>query len=210
MKFILATSLAFAARAAEVQDHETVYYEHDNSHIGNVPTGNFEEQVHDFNEWNTIWEQQEYEERVNTEAQLMVALEALREALLGLDMDIDELDYCIEHNNEDLESNDEENDWNEHEIEENEHEIDDQEYKVRRIQKKCRSWAEHFDKDRAVLVLFCQQFAFAQDMVGACASILTCADTELEYRWDPWTGQSSHGHSHYQEAMQHYEPVHEP
>ena len=96
MKFILATSLAFAARAAEVQDHETVIYEHDNNYIGNVPTGNFEEQVSDFNEWNTIWKQQEYEERVNTEAQLMVALEALREALVGLDMDIDELNYCIE------------------------------------------------------------------------------------------------------------------
>ena len=63
---------------------------------GNVPTGDFWNHVDDFNEWEPIWEQGEYEERVQTEAEMMVALEALREALVDLDYDIDRLEDHID------------------------------------------------------------------------------------------------------------------
>ena len=36
-------------------------------------------------------------------------------------------------------------------------------------------------------MLYCQQFAFAAEMVGPCARILSCKDTELDYRWTYWT-----------------------
>lgn len=63
---------------------------------GNVPTGDFWNHVDDFNEWEPIWEQGEYEERVQTEAEMMIALEALREALVDLDYDIDRLEDHID------------------------------------------------------------------------------------------------------------------
>jgi len=47
---------------------------------------------------------------------------------------------------------------------------------------------ETLDEDRALLVLYCQQFAFAVDMVGPCADLLTCLDTELDYKWTKWAG----------------------
>ena len=64
--------------------------------VGNVPTGDFWNHVDDFNEWEPIWEQGEYEERVQTEAEMMIALEALREALVDLDYDIDRLEDHID------------------------------------------------------------------------------------------------------------------
>merc|ERR1719361_3129342 len=63
-------------------------------------------------------------------------------------------------------------------------EISDQEYRARRLQKKAKRVQYAIDEDRDVLVLFCQQFAFAADMVGACADILTCSGTQLAYRAD--------------------------
>ena len=136
MKFTLATALAVSAASADLQDRpEAATYTYDHDHYGNVPTGDFNDQVWDFDEWKTIWEQPEYEERLHTEAELMIAMEAIREALVNLDMDIDELDYCIEHNDSDIESNDDDIHSNDDAIEENEDEIEDQFYYVRRLQK---------------------------------------------------------------------------
>ena len=45
-----------------------------------------------------IWNQEDYEERLETEAELMIALEAIREALVKLDYDITDLETCIETN----------------------------------------------------------------------------------------------------------------
>jgi len=72
---------------------------------GNVPHGGFWNEVDHFNEWNPIWDQAEYEERIQTEAELMIALEAIRESLVDLDYEIDRLEDCISHNNEDIEDN---------------------------------------------------------------------------------------------------------
>lgn len=69
-------------------------------------------------------------------------------------------------------------------IDDNDHEIDDQRYRVKRLQKECRYCEARLTEDRDALVLYCQQFAWANDMIGACADILTCAGTELPYRWD--------------------------
>ena len=53
-------------------------------------------------------------------------------------------------------------------------EIEDQQNRVSRLQRQCRRCQNALDEDRDALVLYCQQFAFASDMVGACADVLTC------------------------------------
>ena len=40
--------------------------------------------------------------------------------------------------------------------------------------------------DRAFLVLYCQQFAFASEMVKACEEILTCRATHKHYNYYVW------------------------
>ena len=158
------------------------------SHYGDVPTGDFWNQVDDFDAWKEIWGQSDYEQRLDSEATIMVALEALREELVHLDADIDDLDDCISHNDDDISENDEGIDHNDHGISENDAEISDQEHRVERCQRACRRSQEELDEDRDFLVLHCQQFAFAVDMVGACADILTCKGTDLSYRADIFNG----------------------
>ena len=149
-----------------------------------VPTGNYWDQVDDFNEWDTIWDQYSYEERLHEEADMMVALEALREALVELDSDIDDLEDCISDNDDGIKANDAGIYENDVEIEENDSEISDQEERIERLQRQCRRCQDDLDEDRDVMILYCQQFAFAPDMVGACADILTCSGTKLAYRAD--------------------------
>ena len=154
------------------------------SSSSDVPTGNFWDQVDDFNAWETIWDQYSYEERLHEEADMMVALEALREALVELDSDIDSLEDCISDNDDRISENDAGIAENDRGIEENDDEISDQEERVERLQRQCRRCQDALDEDRDVMILYCQQFAFAPDMVGACADILTCSGTQLAYRAD--------------------------
>ena len=174
---------------------EPVHYEHDEGDYahGDVPTGDFWHQVDDFDEWEEIWSQEKYEERLETEASLMVALEALREDLVDLDHDIDDLYDCISDNDSGIDENDHGIHDNDHGIEQNDDEISDQEHRVERLQRQCRHCQEELDYDRDFLILHCQQFAFAPDMVGACADILTCSGTRLAYRADIFN-PASHSH----------------
>merc|ERR1712060_902564 len=191
-------------------DHHEEYHYDDagaDYHHGDVPTGDFWHQVDEFNEWNVIWDQDHYEHRLEQEAELMVALEALREDLVHLDHDIDDLDDCISHCEHDCSENDECIANNDHGISDNDHEISDQEHRVERLCRKCRKHQRELDEDRDFLVLHCQQFAFAKDMVGACADILTCAGTQLAYRADVFTQEHHHYEhdDHYDEDDHYYD-----
>ena len=82
MKTFFATLFAVATALPEVIEYPT---EVSADHYNDVPTGDFWHQVDDFDAWKEIRDQHEYEERLGTEAELMVALEALREALVDID-----------------------------------------------------------------------------------------------------------------------------
>lgn len=45
----------------------------------------------------------------------------------------------------------------------------------------CASVQSVLDLNRDALRLYCQQFAFAPEMVAPCAEILSCADTRSDY-----------------------------
>lgn len=122
MKFILAT---FAAAAAAFDEPLDMHYDNIEEH-GHLPHGDFDYEVFDFNPWHEIWSQNEYEERVHTEAELMVSLEGLRESLVHLDHEIDDLQDCIDDNHSDIDENNDDILWNHEEITENQMELDDQ------------------------------------------------------------------------------------
>ena len=154
----------------------------------NVPLGDFWRQVDEFDAWEEIWGQPEYEERLDQEATLMIALEAMRDALVDLDHDIDNLEDCVSSNDDGIADNFDHIQDNDYRvgISKNDDEIHDQDYRIRHLQDLCRDCDRTLREDREFLVLHCQQFAFASDMVGACADILTCRDTELYYKADPF------------------------
>merc|ERR1712032_491553 len=81
-------------------------------------------------------------------------------------------------------------------------EIKSQQKKVKKLMRTCRQCQEELEENRDVLVLHCQQFAFAKDMVGPCADILTCRGTDLPYRADIFNGNPygrEHEDKHYDE-----------
>ena len=167
--------------------YEHVEYYGDDEVYGNVPTGDFWNKVDDLNIWEEIWDQNEYEERVQTEAELMIALEATREALVDLDYDIDRLEDLIDENNRNIDRNAHDIHENDDAIDDNDHEIGDQQRRAKYLQRECQYCEARLLEDRDALVLYCQQFAWSTDMVGACADILTCSGTELDYEWSYWT-----------------------
>ena len=187
MKTFFATLFAAAATAR----YETVEYPTEVS--GDVPTGDFWNHVDDFDAWKEIRDQHEYEERLDTEAELMIALEALREALVDIDRDIDDLDDCLSHCSECISENEEGVSENDAGCHENDVMCGVCEDRVRDLQARAQDVKDALAEDRAVLVLYCQQFAFAPDMVGACADILTCSDTRLSYRADVFSGNHDDG-----------------
>ena len=136
MKTFCATLFAVAANAL-VDPRQHTSYEHDAGadYHGNLPSVDFDREVHDFNPWHEIRDQEAYEERLETEAELMVALEALREALVSIDHDIDDLDSCISHNDSCISENDDGIDYNDREIHDNDSEISDQEDRVKDLQR---------------------------------------------------------------------------
>ena len=69
------------------------------------PNPNFHIEVEHFNQRDSIWSQQEYEDRIQSEAEVMVSLEALREALVIIDHDLDDLEDTIEENHYGLREN---------------------------------------------------------------------------------------------------------
>ena len=66
--------------------------------VYHTPMGDFKDQVYAFDPWQTIWDQEVYERRINTEAEIMIALEAIRASIYDVDYDIDDLEACIEAN----------------------------------------------------------------------------------------------------------------
>ena len=67
-------------------------YQYPDNHIEHsgeeLPTADFNHQVWDFDHNKDIWDQNDYEERVKVEAELLVALEALKGFIAGISYDI--------------------------------------------------------------------------------------------------------------------------
>jgi len=85
----------------------------------------------------------------------------MREALLYLTSDIDDVDYCVEDNDHGIEENDDHIYRNTDYIEGVNDEIDRQRYRTGYVQRSCRKTQSWLDENADFLVLYCQQFAFA-------------------------------------------------
>ena len=75
---------------------------------------------------------------METEAELMVALEAIRAALVVLDTDITELESCIEKGADHIGENYEHITFNDGKMEENQVEVSAQQFRLESLQFKCR------------------------------------------------------------------------
>ena len=128
-----------------------------------LPGADFNSQVYHFDDTQHIWHQSDYEERVKVEAEMIVALEALKTYIHYIHHEIDEI---MEHNA-----------IAHHHIEDNAMHIADNAMHVREgldsglhrlehLQEACYHTEMEIVDNRNALVLYCQQFAFAPEMVS--------------------------------------------
>lgn len=155
-----------------------------------LPGADFNKQVWQFNTDKQIWDQNDYEERVKVEAEMLVALEAMKDAVHDLDRDIDQIDYR-NHDQEQRIGANQQDVWDNHQ---KVHESLDAVYhRVEHLQETCQHTEYELEEAKDALILYCQQYAFASYMVAPCAEILSCRDTQLSIRYN----FSGDYHSHY-------------
>ena len=117
---------------------------------------------------------------MRSEAELMLALEALKETLEWIRYDIESMkDYCAECEVRALPMS---------RMLEHEAKLAHQRSIMQSLRNRTNDlfdachYTEHDILDeKGALVLYCQQFAFAPQMVAPCARILTCAQKQLRY-----------------------------
>ena len=168
----------------------------------NLPTPDFNCQVFDFDENEEFWDQEDYECRIRMEAEMLVALEQLKGAVATISWDVEYLESWLEEQGYECDDVDGNNGELNDDCETNEVCTRNVENALWLLTNACRNAQRDLDENKAALVLYCQQFAFAPDMVGPCAELLTCRDTELEYAYpfigsgrDAWAQSAINWHS---------------
>ena len=139
-----------------------------------LPGADFNKQVYQFRENEQIWDQNDYVERVKVEAEILVALEALKTSVGYLRDDTRTLvgRVAASHAAVGVGHDDAYEDQAS-----NVAALYDAAAKVHAAGDLCRLAASDLDDHKAALILYCQQFAFAPEMVSPCTAILTCTDT---------------------------------
>lgn len=112
MKFTIAlAATALAANAADLEEtypsitksfsigahHKPADYE-SGEYLEELPGADYNRQVYSFDTKDQIWDQQDYNERVKVEAEILVALEALKTSVSYLHFEIDSINLRISAN----------------------------------------------------------------------------------------------------------------
>lgn len=113
---------------------------------------------------------------MDAEADLLIALEALKNSVHDLEHDLHEIEHTIAHTSLVIGVN------YQRIVENNltlDHTIDGVNAAIGRLEilhDEVRHSEQAIEENRAALVLYCQQFAFTGEMVGPCADLLSCRD----------------------------------
>ena len=127
-----------------------------------LPGADFNKQVYQFRENEQIWDQNDYVERVKAEAEMLVALEALKTSVGYLRDDTHTLVGRIAANHASVGVG---HDDAYADQAQNVATLYDSAAKVHAAGDLCRLAASDLADHKNALILYCQQFAFAKDMV---------------------------------------------
>ena len=147
---------------------------------GGPPSPNFNKKVYHFEEKENIFDQKDYEERVRSEADLMIALEALKQSIVYSRDDVNNLRAKILSERSKFQTIGQATTLQMQDLAQNL-----QHFSVKRDKLfNEAAYSQHeLDDNMEALVLYCHQFAFAPKMIGPCAKLLSCGDKELHYNY---------------------------
>ena len=161
-----------------------------------LPSADFNRRVYEFDNNDTIWDQNDYEERVKVEAELMVALESMKEGVSYGSIDVNNLNEQIADQKKRIDDNAYDIFESMKVLGEN---LQSASVRVSEVQAKCQYTHHDIHDAKDVLILYCQQFAYSPEIVPACAQILTCKSCHLHPRF-----QFGHQHAEHQQQVELY------
>jgi len=134
-----------------------------------LPSADFNKAVYNFNDDKPVFDQKSYETRVRVEAELMIALEALKESVNLLDGEFQTLTKISSGQKGQILDNMKEA---EESIARLRHEFTESVHRLDGLFGECHLTQKDLDQAKRALILYCQQFAFDQAMVKPCGRLL--------------------------------------
>ena len=135
------------------------------SKSGPFPSADFNRKVYHFEEKDNIFDQKEYEARLQAEADLMIALEALKQTIVFLRKEVDTLREGLVQERDFLSNT---VSTSKTQLEAIVKDLTFFMAKRDMLDDECAYMQHELDDNRDALTLYCQQFAFAPDLVGPC------------------------------------------
>ena len=166
-------------------NHVLADYEH--PYTGSLPSADFNKQVYNFDDDKNIFDQKSYEMRVKIEAELMIALESLKESVKLLEGDTTTVGKIVKSQRDQIRSTFEES---ERSIESLRAEFTQNVDRLDTLFGECHLTQKDLDQAKEALVLYCQQFAFDQAMVRPCQNLLNGQQRLLSYKYK-FSGKST-------------------
>ena len=146
-------------------------------------TSSYGPKVAAFDSQKAVFDQQTYEIRIDAEADIMVTLEAVKQMVGELQVDLAWLQDKIAHTLHVTELNSAKIAANNVSISGNVNWVDDEYSRTHALMDECRHSDVALYENRNALALYCQQFAFAPEMVGPCRELLSCTDRQLHFKY---------------------------
>ena len=135
----------------------------------NLPGPDFNKQVYEFDDMKQIWHQSNYTERVKVEAEILVTLEALKTSTRFMHEDTTDIKAFLSKQYLGVKSS---------KLDKDTAFVQSEMFRVmdytEAARKKCIQCEHDLNEARNMLILYCQQFAFAPEMASQCAAILNC------------------------------------
>ena len=130
----------------------------------------------EFDSEKIVFNKDTYETRIHSEADLMIALEAYKNEVRGLNDAFDELKKKTYQSQASISSVYFEMEESSEQNVANKLTLDANGAKIHSLMDTCRYKDQVIRENRAALTLYCQQFAFGSEMPYACSHLLDCRD----------------------------------
>jgi len=118
-----------------------------------------------------------YNEMLANEARLRRQVHMLKADARYVEYDLEELNHKIQYVSASLVETKMNLDLQLREERSNNKILDTAQKRINESQDSCRDTQRTLEENKAALRLYCQQFAFAPEMVSACAELLSCKDS---------------------------------
>jgi len=139
--------------------------------------------VDSFDTYGTLFGEHRYQLQVAKTANMMIGVEALREAIAALEERVAHMQTHVEQNESDIDENASDIDDNAAQIEANIFNLEIVDSKISYLEFAYTELEGRLAVDRDAVVIMCHQYAYAAAIPDECVPIIGMASGPLPYMW---------------------------